>query len=69
MSVLTSSQTGQHPRKSRRPGLRDILTLRSQRRKLDKLDDHRLDDIGLTRADAAREAGRPFWDMPDICRD
>ncbi|MEM8742477.1 MAG: DUF1127 domain-containing protein [Pseudomonadota bacterium] len=26
------------------------------------LDDHLLDDIGVTRADARREARRPFWD-------
>ena len=33
----------------------------SQRRALLQLDDRLLDDIGLTRADARQEAGKPFW--------
>jgi uncharacterized protein YjiS (DUF1127 family) len=32
-----------------------------QRRALASLDDHELRDIGITRADAAREAEKPFW--------
>ena len=32
------------------------------RRLLRNLDAHALKDIGLSRADAIREAGRPFWD-------
>jgi uncharacterized protein YjiS (DUF1127 family) len=32
-----------------------------QRRALAGLDDQMLRDIGITRADAAREAGKPFW--------
>jgi uncharacterized protein YjiS (DUF1127 family) len=35
--------------------------LARQRRALLTLDDRMLKDIGLTRADAEREAGRPFW--------
>jgi uncharacterized protein YjiS (DUF1127 family) len=31
------------------------------RRALDELDDHLLKDIGLTRAEARREAGKSFW--------
>jgi len=33
----------------------------SQRRALESLGDHALRDIGLSRADAAREADKPFW--------
>jgi uncharacterized protein YjiS (DUF1127 family) len=33
-----------------------------QRRSLLELDDRLLKDIGITRADALREASRPFWD-------
>jgi uncharacterized protein YjiS (DUF1127 family) len=33
-----------------------------ERRALLELDDHMLRDIGITRADAEQEAGRPFWD-------
>jgi uncharacterized protein YjiS (DUF1127 family) len=36
--------------------------LARERRALAAMDDHMLKDIGLTRADAAREAGRWFWD-------
>ena len=36
--------------------------LARQRRALLRLDDSMLKDIGLTRADALREAERPFWD-------
>jgi len=32
-----------------------------QRRSLATLDDRSLRDIGITRVDAAREAGKPFW--------
>ncbi len=32
------------------------------RRLLRNLDVHALKDIGLSRTDALREAGRPFWD-------
>jgi uncharacterized protein YjiS (DUF1127 family) len=32
-----------------------------QRRALASLGDHALRDIGITRADAMREAGKPFW--------
>lgn len=33
----------------------------NQRYALRELDDHLLKDIGISRADAAREAGKPFW--------
>ena len=36
--------------------------LARQRRALGAMSDHMLKDLGLTRADALREAGRPFWD-------
>ena len=32
-----------------------------QRKALAALDDHQLRDIGITRADAGREAEKPFW--------
>lgn len=32
-----------------------------QRRDLRELDDHLLRDIGITREQARREAGKPFW--------
>lgn len=35
-----------------------------ERRQLAQLDGRMLKDLGLTRADVEREAGRPFWDVP-----
>ncbi len=39
-----------------------------QRRSLAQLDDHLLSDLGLTRAEAAREARRAMWDVPPFWR-
>ncbi len=36
--------------------------LSMQRQRLLELDAHMLKDIGISRADAVREAKRPFWD-------
>ncbi len=33
----------------------------NQRRRLAALEDHQLKDMGISRADAEREAGKPFW--------
>lgn len=41
------------------------LTVARQRRHLMKLDDRLLKDVGISRADAEREAARKFWDLPD----
>ena len=60
---------------SRRPTFGQVLTILSgmlaahrQRRQLLQLDDRRLDDIGLDRNQALREAARPFWDGPAYWR-
>ena len=44
--------------------LRQVLNLRAGRKHLITLDDARLSDIGLTRAQAMAEAARPLWDVP-----
>jgi len=41
---------------------------RRERRALARLDARLLADIGLTEEDAAREAARPFWDLPNRLR-
>ncbi len=38
--------------------------LARSRQALHRLDDHLLADIGLTRAEALSESGRPPWDAP-----
>jgi uncharacterized protein YjiS (DUF1127 family) len=45
--------------------LRRALSLHRSRKDLAELDPHMLRDIGLTRAEATREAARPVWDAPD----
>ncbi len=56
---------------ARRPALRsplaligEIFAVWQQRRVLARLDDTRLCDLGISRADAQREATRPVWDVP-----
>jgi uncharacterized protein YjiS (DUF1127 family) len=44
--------------------LRTALALHRQRQHLAALDDALLNDIGLTREDARREASRSVWDAP-----
>ena len=41
------------------------IDVAGQRRRLLKLDARALKDIGISRADAVREAGRDFWDIPE----
>jgi uncharacterized protein YjiS (DUF1127 family) len=41
-----------------------LLALWRQRRTLATLDAARLDDIGVTEAEAMAEAARPIWDVP-----
>lgn len=41
-----------------------MFAVRRQRAKLARLDDWMLRDIGISRADATREATRPIWDAP-----
>jgi uncharacterized protein YjiS (DUF1127 family) len=54
------------PRRSRGliARLAAALALHRQRQHLAELDDAILNDIGLTREDALREAARPVWDAP-----
>ncbi len=41
-----------------------LYSLQRQRRQLAELEPHLLEDIGIDRNDAQREASRPFWDAP-----
>jgi uncharacterized protein YjiS (DUF1127 family) len=68
MTTRTFDLFPARPRADSRAGVlqrfRDAWALARQRRALDALEDHLLDDIGLTRADVAREIARPMWDVP-----
>jgi uncharacterized protein YjiS (DUF1127 family) len=44
--------------------LRAALAVQAQRRRLADLDDARLADLGLSRAEVAAEVARPVWDVP-----
>jgi uncharacterized protein YjiS (DUF1127 family) len=44
--------------------LNHIIAISRQRRRLTDLDAHMLEDVGVSRWEAEREAGRPFWDVP-----
>jgi len=48
--------------------LRSLLSLRKSRAALAEMTDAQLRDIGVTRAEAMQEAGRPFWDIPHLWR-
>lgn len=65
MSYRTSSASTQfaHVRGSK---LRvwPLIDLFRQRKQLSELSDDQLEDIGVTQAEAKREAARPVWDVP-----
>jgi uncharacterized protein YjiS (DUF1127 family) len=52
------------PRPSWGAWLLGLLGCGRSRRRLAELDDRMLRDVGLTREEAGREAGRPVWDVP-----
>jgi uncharacterized protein YjiS (DUF1127 family) len=63
-SVLPESSWPDWPRQACVAGaswLRRCAERSAQRRALAELDDDRLRDIGLTRAEAQAEAAMPFW--------
>ena len=67
-----SATHSRHFTAAHRPAMRsplglftEALVVWQQRRVLARLDDARLYDIGLSRADAQREAKRPLWDVPN----
>ena len=75
--TATCTATPKTPRSLARPLARSLarslapaktigryLSLARQRRALAGLEPHRLEDIGITRQDALREAARPVWDAP-----
>lgn len=68
--TMTTCNAPAHTTATQRPSigaiLAQIIATHSQRRALGKLDRDALNDLGLTYAEAKREAKRPFWDIPAI---
>ena len=65
MAVRTSYRSVTASPDLRRFSIMDFLSLSRQRRALAQLDDRALEDIGVTRAEAEKEAKNGFWDVPD----
>lgn len=40
------------------------VNVMQERARLARMEEHELADIGVDRVQAAREAGRPVWDLP-----
>lgn len=49
---------------TRLPRISTMITVWQERRALGRMSANRLQDLGITRQDALREAARPFWDLP-----
>lgn len=64
MAHTVSTSYAKQRNTRRRMTFLDVISLYRQRRALARLDDHALDDIGVTRDVAEKEARRPFWDFP-----
>lgn len=62
MTFLAAAARFFHP--APRPSLLSLRLMRRQRRQLAMLDDRLLDDIGLSRSEAQKEAERSIWDVP-----
>ncbi|MDA7427461.1 DUF1127 domain-containing protein [Primorskyibacter aestuariivivens] len=67
--VHINAHTRKDDSSRRHPGILGMLVNRMalyrQRKALLRLDDHLLEDLGITRDEARREAHRPVWDAPD----
>lgn len=69
MTAIIQTLLGrQKPVQPRHKGLIDMImtwtAVSRQRRKLSEMSDSQLDDIGISRSEALREAERAPWDAP-----
>ncbi|WP_278922639.1 MULTISPECIES: DUF1127 domain-containing protein [Pseudophaeobacter] len=67
-NVTSCATTGARPRTARfglLSHIADRAALLRQRRALKALDAAALEDIGITREEALKEAARPLWDAPE----
>lgn len=68
MTFVTSSRATHAKRPSVLKSVVRHLDAWKQRRALARLDQSRLDDLGLTREQALTESRRSFWDAPRTWR-
>lgn len=68
MSTIAKLRAARRALPRRRIGILRLWALARQRRRLRELDPFMLDDIGVDRAAAEREAARQIWDVPDTWR-
>ena len=64
MTISLSSLASGRRTTAKSATLATYLTVWKQRRELANLDPARLIDLGITPAEAAKEAARPIWDLP-----
>jgi uncharacterized protein YjiS (DUF1127 family) len=68
MHTMTAASHIHHHQPRRRLNLlrwvSHAIATHHQRLRLEDLDAHLLEDIGIDRATARRESCRPFWDLP-----
>jgi len=68
MTLINTTPITRRPRASFFGTLMQLAAISRQRKALARLDDAALDDIGVSRAEADREASRPIWDAPETWR-
>ncbi len=68
MTHYTNTNHTVLPRANSGFALRTMLDVWRQRQTLRQLDDRALEDIGVTRAQADKEAKRKLWDVPSTWR-
>ena len=68
MTLINTSIAHRRPRASILKTVAHLVAVHRQRKALAHMDDAALEDIGISRAEADREAKRPIWDAPETWR-
>lgn len=68
MTLINTSIAHRRPRGSILKTVAHLVAVHRQRKALAHMDDAALEDIGISRSEAEREAKRPIWDAPETWR-
>ncbi len=68
MTLINTSIAHRRPRASILKTIAHLIAVHRQRKALASMDDIALNDIGVSRTQAEREASRPIWDAPETWR-